>query len=143
MVKEHNYAEWEEKYKRARADYINLERRVENQREEIIKLANAALIQKILPVLDDLERAAAAGEEGVKIIFRNLREALQGAGVEELVVAVGDEFDPETMECLDAGGVGDDARVAKVLRKGYKFGGKIIRPAQVRVAKKEKEQQNE
>lgn len=125
--------DWEEKYKRARADYINLERRVKKQQEEFLKFANSVLALKLLPILDDLEKAASKAGEGLKLVLKNLQEVLKSEGVEEIKVKVGDEFDPEIMECVVSEGVGGEPKVAEVLRKGYKLGGKVLRPAQVRV----------
>ena len=141
-AKEHTnkseYKELEEKYKRARADYINLERRIKKQQEEFLKFANSALILKLLPILDDLEKAAEASKDaGLKLVLKNFRQVLQSEGVEEVKVKVGDEFDPEIMEGVITESTekteGTEARVVEVLRKGYKMKEKVLRPAQVKV----------
>jgi len=135
---------WEEKYKRARADYINLERRVKEQQEDFLKFANSVLVLKLLSVLDDLEKAVRKSkDEGLKLVLKNFQEVLESEGVEEIKVKEGDKFDPHTMECTVAdlpparGGSeadsGEGVKVAEVLRKGYKMKEKILRPAQVRV----------
>lgn len=142
MVKKEN---WEEKYKRARADYINLERRVKEQQEEFLKFANSVLVLKLLPVLDDLEKAVGnsgndglpAGRQGLKLVLKNFEEALKSEGVAEIKVKKGDKFDPHTMECTVAEGSGKDVKVSEVLRKGYKMKEKILRPAQVKVGGKD------
>lgn len=137
MVERQN---WEEKYKRSRADYINLERRIKKQQEEFVRFANSVLILKLLPIVDDLEKALRASkDEGLKLILTNLREVLKSEGVEELGVGVGDEFDPQTMEGVQHGSTEGSTEapkaieVVEVLRKGYKLRGKMIRPVQVRV----------
>lgn len=125
--------EWEEKYKRARADYANLERRVQEEREGFLKFANSVLIVKFLPVLDDLEKAASGADEGLKLILKNLQEVLKSEGVGEIKVKKGDDFDPIIMECTVAEGNGEKQKVLEVIRKGYKIKGKVLRPAQVKV----------
>lgn len=126
--------DWEEKYKRAKADYINLERRVGSQQEEFLKFVNSVLITKLLPILDDLARAVASHkDEGLSLILKNFWEVLKLEGVEEIKAAVGDKFDPKIMEGVVSEGSGEDATVSEVLRKGYKLRDKVIRPVQVRV----------
>jgi molecular chaperone GrpE len=139
---------WEEKYKRARADYINLERRVKEQQSEFLKFANAVLVTKLLPVLDDLEKATATaeddglpalpsrqagGRQGLNLVLKNFGEVIKSEGVEEIKVKEGDKFDPNIMECTVAEDSGEDAKVSEILRKGYKMKEKVLRPAQVRV----------
>ena len=133
--------DFEEKYKRARADYVNLERRVKKKQEEFLGFANSVLITKLLPLLDDLERAAAtgkdgglpAGRQGLNLLLKNFREVLKSEGVGEVKVKEGDRFDPSIMECTAAEGDGEDVKVLEVLRKGYKMRDKVLRTAQVRV----------
>lgn len=130
--------DWEEKYKRARADYVNLERRVKEQQEEFLKFANSVLILKLLPILDDLEKAAATEKNsGLNLVLKNLREVLKSEGVEEIKVKKGDKFDPHIMECTVVDGRGEDIEVGDVLRKGYKVKDKVLRPAQVQVGGKD------
>jgi len=129
---------WEEKYKRARADYINLERRTKEQQAEFLKFANSVLILKLLPVLDDLEKAVQKSKDsGLNLVLKNLQEVLKSEGVEEMRIEVGDEFDPRTMEGVaTAEGTEESAeaqKVNEVLRKGYRMKEKVLRPVQVRV----------
>ncbi len=125
----------EEKYKRARADYINLERRVKKQQEDFLKFANSVLMLKLLPVLDDLKKAASKSDEGLSLVLKNFEEVLKSEGVEEIKVEKGDRFDPNIMEGLQHGNTegAETQKVVEVLRKGYKIRGKILRPVQVRV----------
>jgi len=124
----------EEKYKRARADYANLERRVQDRQEEFVKFANSVLILKLLPVLDDLEKATeTSDDDGLKLLLKNLQGILKSEGIEEIKVKKGEEFDPNIMECTVAEGGGEGAKVSEVLRKGYKIKEKVLRPAQVKV----------
>ena len=133
--------EWEEKYKRARADYVNLERRGREQQEEFVKFANSVLVLKLLPVLDDLEKATAvekdsglpAGRQGVNLVLKKFKEVLESEGVEEIKIKAGDKFDPNTMECTVAEGGGKKPKVSEVIRKGYRIKEKVLRPTQVKV----------
>ncbi len=137
-VQEEDKKGWEEKYKRARADYINLEKRVKKQQEEFLKFANSVLITKFLPILDDLERAAHAGDDnGLSLLLKNFWKVLESEGVKEIKVEVGDEFDSSIMECTAAEGGGEEAKVSKVLRKGYRLKDKVLRPTQVGVGGKD------
>jgi molecular chaperone GrpE len=134
----------EEKYKRARADYINLERRVKEQQEEFLKFANSVLVLKLLPVLDDLEKAAAkVKDDGLNLVLKSFQEVLKSEGVEEIEVKVGDKFDSNIMECTVAEGDGSDVKVGEVLRKGYKVKDKTLRPIQVKVQSAEFKVQNQ
>ena len=128
----------EEKYKRARADYINLERRTKEQQAEFLKFANSVLILKLLPILDDLEKAVRKSKDGgLRLVLKNFEDVLKSEGVEEIKIKVGERFDPETMEGTVADGGGKEAKVLEILRKGYKMKGKVLRPAQVRVQSSE------
>jgi len=128
---------FEEKYKRARADYVNLERRIKKQQGEFLKFANSVLITKLLPLLDDLEKAAAMEKDsGVSLVLKKFKEVVKSEGVKEIKVKVGDKFDPEIMECAVAEGNEEKPKVLEVIRKGYKVREKILRPVQVRVGGK-------
>ncbi|MFW6109835.1 MAG: nucleotide exchange factor GrpE [Patescibacteria group bacterium] len=125
--------DYEEKWKRALADYRNLEKRVAKERKDLSKFAGFMIVSKLLPVLDDLESAVAAEEDsGLRQILRKFKEVLEEEGVEE-IVAEGKEFDPSVMECVEkAEDVEEkEAVVKKVVRKGYTLKGKLLRPARV------------
>lgn len=131
-----------EKWKRALADYQNLEKRVNFEKEDFVRFANAQLILKILPALDSLEKAEKhLKEEGLSLAIRQLRQVLQDEGLEEIEV-LGREFDPEEMECV-AVGEGEIGLVLAEERKGYKLKGKVLRCAQVKVGQKLEEKENE
>ncbi|KKP87173.1 MAG: Protein GrpE [Candidatus Roizmanbacteria bacterium GW2011_GWA2_35_8] len=128
--------EFKSKYLRALADYQNLEKRIGQEREGIIKSANNTLILKILPFLDNLEKAEAfVSDPGLKLAKDNLFNILKEVGLQEIEV-INKEYDPYTAEVIDMV-VGDkDNTVAEVLRKGYRISNKVIRVAQVKVSKK-------
>ncbi len=135
-------------WKRVLADYQNLKKRVENEREAIVKFANTILLLKLLPILDNLEKAAAhisqgqnQIDDGLQIIIKQFKDVLREEGVEEIETQ-GKEFDPEEMEAVEMVGGQDDNKVVEVILSGFKLNGKIIRPARVKVSKKEAIEEN-
>ena len=129
-------------WQRAAADYQNFKRRVEEERAETARFANAALIINLLPLADDLERAvqtvdgALAGltwVEGIVLINRKLQALLEAMGVNE-IPADGAAFDPAVHEAI-AQQPGEEGKVLSVVQKGYRLGDRVIRPAMVIVGK--------
>lgn len=124
------------KYLRALADYQNLEKRSGDERIELFKIANQSLLIKILPFLDNLEKAEVfIKDQGLKISKDHFMQILKEAGLEEIEL-LGKEYDPNFAEAVDIVPGKEDNKVVEVLRKGYKFGDKLIRVAQVKVSKK-------
>ncbi len=142
--------DFEARWKRAVADYRNLEARVVREREELARFSNFVLISNLLPVLDDLEGAAKeSADGGVAQILKKFREILTEAGLEE-IAAAGKEFDPAVMEGAPyfakatEGKKGEEGLpseapqerrrvVVAVVRKGYNLHGRLLRPARVEV----------
>jgi molecular chaperone GrpE len=129
-------------WQRAQADYQNLRRRADQEREELAKFANAQLILHLLPIVDDLERALGnldaklAGltwVEGIYIIERKLEAALELMGV-ATITAEGQRFDPNLHEALFYE-EGDDGVVLREIQRGYTLHGRVLRPALVAVGK--------
>lgn len=129
-------------WQRAQADFINYKRRTEQERLEFNSFANATLVQAILPVLDDLERALDAIPEefaghdwvqGVKLVERKFKTVLEGQGVKP-ILALGMQFDPKYHEALRQG-EGEEGVVIGELQKGYMLNDKLLRPARVVVGK--------
>jgi len=128
--------EYKNMYLRALADYRNLEKRMIDERTELIKRADASLILKLLPFLDHLQKAEAfVKDDGLKIVKDDFVKILKELGLEEINV-VGKEFDPHQAEAVDLVEGDKDNIVVEVLRKGYMFEGKILRIAQVKVSRK-------
>lgn len=129
---------------RRRADFENYRKRVERDRQQAALDAEAALIKRLIPTLDNLERALGAGgtegslREGVELTLRELTAALEAAGV-RIQNPAGQRFDPRTQQALAHEVVPgyDDGVVVEVFRKGYFFGDRLLRPALVKVAKAE------
>lgn len=127
-------AELENNWKRALADYRNLEKRVVEEKEAIIKFANSILILKLLPTLDNLELTFEHDKnKGTEMIIKEFKKTLQEEGVEEIEVK-GKKFDPELMEAVE----GEGNIVQDVLRKGYFLNEKVLRPTRVKVGKGKK-----
>ncbi|KPK47764.1 MAG: hypothetical protein AMJ77_02120 [Dehalococcoidia bacterium SM23_28_2] len=129
-------------WQRAEADFVNYKRRVKQERDEARRLANAALIINILPVLDDLERALASLNiqlagltwfDGVRLIYRKLQLVLENAGVSQ-IEAEGQPFDPRFHEAVMYG-EGEEGKVVAEVQRGYKLGDRVLRPAMVVVGK--------
>ena len=130
---------------RVQADFINYRRRMEQERAEQAKYAKSDVVLKLLPVLDDFDRALAsvpadaAGSDwvqGIEMIRRKLQTLLESEGVQRLE-AVGQPFDPWQHEAVmyeEAPGA-EEGSVVEEFRPGYKLYDRVIRPAQVKVAK--------
>jgi len=130
-------------WKRALADYQNLEKRVMAEKQEFGNYANRELILKLLPVLDTLEKLEThLKNEGLTLVLRQFRDILTKEGLEKIEV-LGKDFDPEEMECVDVveGDEGREGKVVEETRPGYKFKGKILRVAQVVVGKEKVEEE--
>jgi molecular chaperone GrpE len=129
---------------RTQADFINYRRRIEEERAQQTRDANVAYLQKLLPVLDDFERAMAnAGPadlesswgQGIQLVERNLRGLVAGENLER-IAAEGAEFDPREHEAVGSQPTSEvpEGHVLHVVRQGYRKGDRVIRPAQVIVA---------
>ena len=121
-----------EQLKKAVADYCNLENRVEKEAVALRQVRALSLIDKLLPVLDDLERAEDHfPDKGLQMAVGQFKKVLASEGVAE-IVSLGKEFDPGQMDCV-AVVPGEKNKVAAVILKGYSLGDKVIRPAKVKV----------
>ena len=136
--KEHD--ELQDKYLRVCAEYDNFRKRTQKERDGIFTDAYSDALKEILPIFDNLERAALYTEpdkltEGLELIFKSAKDMLTKLGVEEFG-AVGEKFDPNIHNAvmhIDDDSVGEE-EIIEVFQKGYKRGDKIIRHAMVKVA---------
>lgn len=128
--------EWKNKYLRALADYQNLEKRTHADKEETRKFAVAVFLERLLPVVDTLERAQKhLSDTGLALALKELTALLCEFGVER-VQTEGQAFNPHEMECVEVID-GKENEVIEEVLPGYRLHGKIVRVAQVKVGKKE------
>jgi molecular chaperone GrpE len=127
--------------KRVAAEFENYRKRVSRDQASLVSLAHERLVKELLPVLDDLERALAAAEEheeakleeGVRLVHRELKAALDREGLAE--IETDGVFDPHVHEALlSQPSEAEEGSVLEVLQKGYKLGDRVLRPARVVVA---------
>ncbi len=122
---------------RALADYDNLSKRVDREREVWGKVASIGVIAKLLPVLDNLENAQKhIGDSGLAICIGEFRKVFNEEGLTEVDPKIGDEFDEDTMEAIEVTAGERDNLVSEVVLKGWKFSdGQVVRHAKVKVSK--------
>lgn len=123
--------------KRLQADFDNYRKRMMREQAATSTRAKARLMERLLPVLDDFERALAHEDSGAtELIYKQLRSTLEAEGLEE-IEAEGKPFDPNVHEAIDSredGGV-EEIVVQSVYRRGYKVGDHVLRAAMVVVAR--------
>jgi molecular chaperone GrpE len=127
---------------RVQADFDNYRKRALRDQERLVAHAHERLVQQLLPILDDLERALEAAEaheeaklvEGVELVEKSLRAALAKEGVSE--IETDGPFDPHVHEAMltQPGNGAEPGSVLQVLQRGYRVGDKVVRPARVIVA---------
>ena len=134
-------AELRDRSVRTLADFENYRKRADRERDDLRRYANAEVLRDFLPVVDNLERALAAGgsvedlKVGVELTLRQFKDLLRQRGVAE-VDATGHPFDPTVHEAVareeDAGVT--VPTVTLEMQRGYTLNGRLLRPALVRVA---------
>ena len=139
--------EYYERLLRKTAEFDNFRKRTERERQALAEAAAVDLIEELLPLLDDFERAlkAESGTEGtdayrrgVELIHRQLSELLRKRGVRP-IEARGADFDPHYHQAVAYEPAADrrDGEVIEEFRRGYMLGDRLLRPAMVKVAKGE------
>ncbi len=127
-----------DKFLRLFAEFENYKKRTSKERLELFKTANQDVIQSMLPVLDDFDRASKEIEKskdkdlikGVELIHNKLKETLKSKGLAEMEVASGDAFnadDHEAITQIPAPSEDLKGKIVDVIEKGYKLGDKVIR----------------
>jgi len=143
QAKEH----WE-RLLRTTAEFDNFRKRAAREKEEAIRYANQALLERLLPVLDSFDMAVAAAQssqadtaqslkDGINLVLQQFKDVLKQAGLEE-IEAQGKAFDPnlhEAVSQLETTEV-EEGHVAQQLRRGYLLRDRLVRPATVVVARK-------
>jgi molecular chaperone GrpE len=136
--------EYHGRWLRTLADFDNYRKRIERERQDLSEAVASDVLRELLPIVDDLERALkssawqaeSAARRGVELIHRQLLDLLRKRGVEPIDV-VGRDFDPLWHEAV-AGDPLDgrrDGEITAEVRRGYRIGSRLLRPAQVKVAK--------
>jgi molecular chaperone GrpE len=125
------------------AEFDNYRKRIDRERKDLSDYAAADVLQDVLPILDDFERAlqvdapgSAPYRQGLEIIHRALLEMLRKRGV-TAIDAVGADFDPHIHQSVAYEDAADrrDGEVIEEFRRGYRLGDRLLRPAMVKVAK--------
>ena len=136
--------EQKEQYLRLAAELDNFRKRVEKQRSELRQTARAEIVRAFIDTLDDVARVTGLDTDGtstadviagVQMVEKNLKRALENAGLESLG-AVDQRFDPndhEAVAALPAPSEDKEDRIAAVFQIGYRFGTTLLRPARVQV----------
>ncbi|CAN5173869.1 nucleotide exchange factor GrpE [soil metagenome] len=132
--------EWKDRCLRTAAEFENFKRRSEKERVQWITNTQSAILNDVIDLADDFERAFAnndpsASLEGFQIIYKSLQKILNKYGVQEIKEVA--EFDPTIHEAIMQVESADHqaGQIVQVLQKGYRFKDQILRPAKVSVAK--------
>lgn len=124
----------ENQLKRTLADYQNLQKRIAGDQQDFVKFANAVLLTKLLPVLDDLEKAQGhLKNAGLQLTIDKFKSVFDSEGVSELKL-VNTPFDPKTAECVEII-PGKKDYIIEIVQTGYSLNGRVLRPARVKVGK--------
>lgn len=129
-------------WKRAKADLINYQKDEAKRFEEVIKFANAAIVEDLIVVLDSFNFALEAlekqgkSEKGIYMIKAQLEDVMKKNGLEMMAGSVGSKFDPNFHEAV--GELDSDkppGTVMEEVERGYTLNGRVIRPARVKISK--------
>lgn len=138
------YEQLYERYLRLSADYDNYRKRTQKEKEDAAKYAASSLLEKLLPVVDNFERALASAKQtnnvetllqGLDMIYRQMMDALKAEGAFP-IESVGKPFDPYYHQAVmqEASDQYESGIVIEELQKGYMLKDKVIRPAMVKVS---------
>lgn len=137
--------DYQQKWLRAQADFDNFRRRSRQEKEEFAKYASMQLIEQLLPIIDNFDRAIVSSKEtkdidsltrGIEMIYRQLEQVLANEGLQKME-AVGKPFDPEFHQAVAQveSDDFDEGIVVGELQTGYILKNKVLRPAMVQVSK--------
>lgn len=118
---------------RTRADFENYRKQVEVQRENAAKTAKFATIMKLLPLIDDVDRAVANYPSELGPVSGVLAKTMKELELAKIVSDEGTEFNPDIHDAVMVEGDGEKEVVAETLRTGYYYQGEVLRPAMVKV----------
>ena len=136
-------AKWKEISLRTAAEMDNLRKRTTRDREDAIRYANQRLLEDLLPVIDNFEMGMQAASQdtksmiyiGMDMVRRQLNEFLTSQGVEEIPTT--GQFDPNLHDAVaqEECAAGEEGRILKVTRRGFRLRDRLLRPASVVVSK--------
>jgi molecular chaperone GrpE len=136
-------AKWKEVSLRTAAEMDNLRKRTAREREEAVRFANQRLLEELLPVIDNFEMGMMAASQdqksmiyiGMDMVRRQLNDFLSNLGVEE--IPTNGAFDPNVHEAVsqEECAAGEEGRILRVTRRGFKLRDRLLRPASVIVSK--------
>ena len=140
--------QWKDKAIRAIAELENYRKRMAREKAESIRFGNQNLLSALLPVIDNFNMGMMAAEQdsgsmiymGMQMVQKQMNDFLTEQGVNEVAIAQGDVFDPNLHEAMTQEESDEVAEgcIIRVMRKGYKIGDRLLRPANVVVSGKEK-----
>jgi len=137
-----------EGWQRERAEFLNFQKEIEKRNEEIIKRSNEDIIRDLLTVLDSFDISINSLNvegltpteknimRGIELIREQMLNVLEQRGLKE-IKSVGEKFNPIYHEALEIVKGEEDDKIAEEIIKGYELNGKVIRPAKVKVKKKQ------
>lgn len=137
-------------WQRAKADYVNVRKRAEEDRQTLVRSAAAGIVKALLPALDSFDHALEAKEassawaDGIKNTHAQLMKALEAEGLRSFD-PTGETFDPnwhEPVETLAVDTEEEENKVIKTHQRGYSLNGMIIRPARVAVGRLRSDESN-
>ena len=141
ITKTAEYEELNDRYKRLLAEFENFKKRSQKEKDNIYGMITGDVAATMLPIMDNLEKAAEAKtddekyQEGVRLVARQFQESLKRLGLEE-IETIGKRFDPEFHDAVSH--IEDETKgeqeIVEEYRKGYKIGNKVIRHSMVIVA---------
>ena len=140
---EQEATKWREMALRTAAEMDNLRKRTAREREDAVRYANQRLLEELLPVIDNFEMGMQAAAQdpqsmnyiGMEMVRRQLNEFLSSQGVEEIPTT--GLFDPNVHDAVaeEACGAGEEGRILRVTRRGFRLRDRLLRPAGVVVSK--------
>jgi molecular chaperone GrpE len=130
---------------RSQADFDNFRKRAAREKEDAVKYANASVLEKLIPIIDNFELGLAAAKDksdgsailsGMEMVSKQLADLLSQSGVTP-IDAEGQKFDPNLHEALaqEASDEVPEGNVTRQIRKGYKLRDRLLRPSNVIVSK--------
>lgn len=120
---------------RTRADFENFRRQTEVQKEQYGNAVKYSTVKKMLPLLDDIDRAIAANPDTLGPLQKSFEKTVKELGLSKIPTEVGTIFDPDLHDAVMVEGDGDEEVIGEVLRPGYYYGQVVIRAAMVKVKK--------